>query len=172
MDARPAHDSPARNRRPGDGWVECACGQRHWGLHGAAGLLLARRTASGTEVVLQHRATWSHHGSTWALPGGAVGPDETAVQGALREAHEEAGVRGSEVDVRDAHVLDHGTWSYTTVLAVLRDGAAGAVSETDDESLEIRWVALDDVASRPLLPAFAAAWPELRSRVEQLVAPA
>ncbi len=25
----------------GNGWVACRCGQRHWGLHGAAGLLLA-----------------------------------------------------------------------------------------------------------------------------------
>jgi hypothetical protein len=25
----------------GDGWVSCRCGERHWGTHGAAGLLLA-----------------------------------------------------------------------------------------------------------------------------------
>ena len=29
-------------RHPGDGWVSCACGRRHWGLNGAAGLLVWR----------------------------------------------------------------------------------------------------------------------------------
>ena len=28
--------------RDGDGWIECNCGGKHWGLHGAAGLLLVR----------------------------------------------------------------------------------------------------------------------------------
>ena len=28
--------------RDGDGWVSCNCGGKHWGLHGAAGLLLVR----------------------------------------------------------------------------------------------------------------------------------
>ena len=35
------------HRHPGDGWVQCAHGHRHWGLHGAAGLLLARRAHQG-----------------------------------------------------------------------------------------------------------------------------
>ena len=26
--------------RDGDGWVRCDCGGHHWGLYGAAGLLL------------------------------------------------------------------------------------------------------------------------------------
>ena len=49
------------HRHPGDGWVQCAHGHRHWGLHGAAGLLLARRAHQGAidAVVLQHRALWS-----------------------------------------------------------------------------------------------------------------
>ena len=48
---------------------------------GAAGLLLARRDASGriTHVVLQHRAPWSDQGGTWGIPGGAREPGESAV---------------------------------------------------------------------------------------------
>ena len=167
---RPA---PGAHRRPGDGWVECGCGRRHWGLHGAAGLLLVRRDDAGraTDVVLQHRATWSDQGGTWGLPGGAREPDETAAQAALREAHEEAGVDAARVAVRGEHVLHHPDWSYTTVLADLPpDAHPGATpfepAPTDAESIEVRWVPLDEVTDRELLPAFADAWPVLRARLE------
>ncbi|EPI45366.1 nucleoside triphosphate pyrophosphatase, partial [Gardnerella vaginalis] len=43
--------------QPGDGWVMCDCGRRHWGHNGAAGVLLARRdeaTGRVTHVVMQH----------------------------------------------------------------------------------------------------------------------
>ncbi len=158
-------------RRPGDGWLACACGQKHWGLHGAAGLLLARTVAADdgaprVEVVLQHRAVWSHHGGTWGIPGGAIAPDETPTEGALREAQEEAGIEPADVVVRSSYVLDHGTWAYTTVLAALRPGAPGMVREADDESLEVRWVPVDEVTALPLLPAFADAWPVLRPELE------
>lgn len=59
--------------QPGDGWVMCDCGRRHWGHNGAAGVLLARRdeaTGRVTHVVMQHRALWSAEGGTWGIPGG------------------------------------------------------------------------------------------------------
>ena len=74
--------------RDGDGWVECTCGNRHWGLNGAAGLLLVR----DKKVLLQHRAPWVHNGDTWGIPGGARDSHETIIQAALREAHEEIGI--------------------------------------------------------------------------------
>lgn len=153
-------------RRPGDGWVECRCGRRHWGLYGAAGLLLVRRGADAraTHVVLQHRAPWSDQGGTWGLPGGAREPDETAAQAALREAHEEAGVDAAGVAVRGEHVLTHPDWSYTTVLADSLTPFHPAV--TDAESLAVAWVAVEDVPARELLPAFADAWPLLRTRLD------
>jgi 8-oxo-dGTP pyrophosphatase MutT (NUDIX family) len=156
----------AHHRSPGDGWVECACGRRHWGLLGAAGLLLGRWDAgSGAldAVVLQHRALWSDHGGTWGLPGGARAPGESAADAALREAHEEAGVPARAVRVLGTHVLDHGTWSYTTVLAEAVTAFEPAV--TDAESLEVRWVPAAEVDALPLLPAFADAWPALRTRL-------
>ncbi|WP_370526182.1 NUDIX domain-containing protein [Cellulomonas sp. JH27-2] len=156
---------PDHPRQPGDGWVDCACGHRHWGLHGAAGLLLVRRSPDGTptDVVLQHRAAWSHHGGTWGLPGGARQPDESAEQAALREAHEEAGIDAAAVGVRDSWVLQHPDWSYTTVIA---DELAPIVpAVTDAESDEVRWVPLDEIDSLPLLPAFADSWPILRARL-------
>ncbi len=159
---------PPRDRLhhgPGDAWVQCTCGSRHWGLFGAAGLLLVRRdrTGTATDVVLQHRAVWSDQGGTWALPGGALQPGESAVDGALREAHEEAGIAAESVGIRGEHVLVHPDWSYTTVIAdelVHTDPVA-----TDAESVEVRWVPLGEVTALPLHPAFADAWPALLARV-------
>ncbi|GAA1972402.1 hypothetical protein GCM10009718_05300 [Isoptericola halotolerans] len=161
------------HRHPGDGWVQCGDHQ-HWGLHGAAGLFLVRRAppAPGgrpgrvTEVVLQHRATWSHHGGTWGIPGGAVAPGETPTQGALREAAEEAGVDPASVRVVAEHVLDHGVWTYTTVLAETLEGRRTHVSATDPESIEVRWVPVDDVAGLDLHPAFAASLPHLMTLLD------
>jgi len=146
--------------------LECSCGRRHWGLHGAAGLLLARRTGAGHEVVLQHRALWSDQGGTWGVPGGARMPHESAVDAALRESAEEAGIDPVGVEVVSTHVLDHGTWSYTTVLA--RAVAAQDPRPTDPESLEISWVDTAAVTERPLLPAFADSWITLRPLVDGL----
>ncbi len=160
-------DVPPRERLhhgPGDAWVQCACGRRHWGLFGAAGLLLVRRDRSGAPaaVLLQHRALWSDQGGTWGLPGGARQPGESAVDAALREAHEEAGVDPRAVGVRGSSVLSHPDWSYTTVIAdelTLVEPAA-----TDAESLEVTWVPVPDVARLPLHPSFADAWPALVAR--------
>ncbi len=144
-------------RGNGDGWTRCALGHRHWGLHGAAGLLLVAGRGARRVVLLQHRAPWSHHGGTWGIPGGARDTNESAVQAALRETAEETGVRCGEVAVRAEVVDDHGGWSYTTVRGSV--AAPLPVAPLDGESLALDWVPLGDVADLPLHPGFAAAWP-------------
>lgn len=144
-----------------EGWVDCGCGSRHWGRFGAAGLLVS----DGSRVVLQHRATWSHQGGTWALPGGAIAEGETALAGALREAQEEASIPASAVQPVATSVLSHPDWSYTTVLA--RIAAKVEVAAADAESIEVIWTELDQVEQFPLLPAFAQAWPTLRTMIGQ-----
>ena len=144
----------------GDGWAFCARGHRHWGVHGAAGLLLRAPGDLGVRhVLLQHRAAWSHEGGTWALPGGARRHDESPEQAALREAGEEVVINLAGLRVLARHVEDHGGWSYVTVVAdcpQMRPAAPG-----NGESLEVRWVPEPDVQRLPLHPAFAAAWPLL-----------
>jgi len=93
-------------------------------------------------------------------------PHESAVDAALRESAEEAGIDPVGVEVVSTHVLDHGTWSYTTVLA--RAVAAQDPRPTDPESLEISWVDTAAVTERPLLPAFADSWITLRPLVDGL----
>lgn len=142
----------------GDAWVECRCGSRHWGSFGAAGLLLLDG-APAERVVLQYRASWTHLGDSWGVPGGARHCGESATEGALREAAEEAGIAGEHVQVLASRILEHPDWSYTTVLARTTGPVHPRV--TDRESAQIEWVDLAAVPKLPLLPAFADAWPEL-----------
>lgn len=165
----PAHHPPDPRHRhlPGDGWAQCACGREHWGVFGAAGLLVWRASGNGHQVVLQHRADWTHYGGTWGIPGGALSGTESIVDGALREAVEEAGLVTSAVQVRAERALVHPNWSYTTVVAEAIAPWQPAV--TDAESHEVRWIDLTEVEELPLLPAFAAALPELRTMLGRLV---
>ncbi len=149
--------------RDGDGWVMCSCGHRHWGLHGAAGLLLVRRDQAQPLVLLQLRAAWTHGGGTWALPGGALDSHEDSVTAAGREAAEEAGISVDDFEVRDVFSDDHGPWRYDTVIAHTQSDAGAYAANAESEDLQ--WVPIDEVENFPLHKGLALAWPQLRVRV-------
>jgi 8-oxo-dGTP pyrophosphatase MutT (NUDIX family) len=145
-----------------DGWTVCALGHRHWGTAGAAGLLLHRAGDDGAEVLLQHRAAWSHHGGTWGTPGGALHAGEAADAGALREAREELGLLPDDVVLGARSVDDHGGWSYTTVLARPARSIEAADLRLDGESAGVAWVPLVGLDRVPLHPGLAASLSRLR----------
>ena len=152
----------------GNGWVECRYGHRHWGRHGAAGLLLLRR-AETPEVLLQLRAGWTHEGGRWGLVGGARDSHETIAQAALREALEEAGVDPTAVRVLGEQVgADHVDWSYTYVIGL----AVGDIRPRlmTPESDELRWVDVADVPAMPLHVGLATAWGALVPGITHLLA--
>lgn len=157
----------------GNGWVACRCGSRHWGLHGAAGLLLHRDAPGVTrpgQVLLQLRAPWVHHGGTWAAPGGAIDSHESPIEGALREAEEEAGIGVHQVRVRAVLLsADHGDWRYHLVLG----SPVGLVrpAASNHEASAVRWVPVAQVADLDLHPGFAAAWPAVADAVRGLSPP-
>jgi 8-oxo-dGTP diphosphatase len=144
----------------GDAWVEGPDGARYWGRYGAAGLLAV---SPRFEVLLQHRAEWSHFGGTWGMPGGARHEHESAVEAAVREAGEEAGVPPELLRLRFSTVLDLGYWSYTTVVADATERFEPVVS--DPESIELRWIAVDRVTDFALHPRFAESWAALSARL-------
>ena len=151
--------------RDGDGWVQCACGNKHWGLNGAAGILIVR----GHEILLQHRAPWVHNGDTWGIPGGARDSHETTIEGAFREAVEETGIDTDLLTVVHTFTDDHGDWKYETVIASTTNKLVA--HEVNDESHEVRWVAIESVDQLPLHPSFAKSWPELRKLLNNLIGP-
>jgi 8-oxo-dGTP pyrophosphatase MutT (NUDIX family) len=145
----------------GDGWTYCAQGHKHWGIFGAAGLLIRYSDPdAGDRVLLQHRALWSHHGGTWGILGGARDSGETALAAAAREADEEAGVAAASYRVVGEHVDDHGGWSYTTVVA--RADSAFPALHLTPESIAVEWVAVRRMHELPLHPGFAATWAVVR----------
>ena len=141
--------------RDGDGWIECACGQKHWGLNGAAGLLLVR----DKKILMQHRAPWVHNGDTWGIPGGARDSHETTFEAALREAHEEIGMDKHLVVEVETFTDDHGPWKYETVIAIAHPDLVA--HEQNDESLQVEWIAFDEVTKKVLHPSFEKTWPAL-----------
>ena len=152
---------PLGPRNPGDAWVVADSGERYWGRFGAAGLLAFDRERG---VLLQHRVSWSHFGDTWGLPGGARHEGESACDGALREAQEEAGVPDGAVRPRFLSVLDLDIWSYTTLVGDVVEPFEPTIS--DPESHALAWVPVDEVAQLPLHPGFGAAWGRLRGLLE------
>jgi 8-oxo-dGTP pyrophosphatase MutT (NUDIX family) len=145
-----------------DGWTTCALGHRHWGRAGAAGLFLHRDGADGPEVLLQHRAVWSHHGGTWGTPGGALHEGESAQDGALREVREELGLLPHDVVLGASSVDDHGGWAYTTVVARPARSIEPGDLRLDGESDGVAWVPLADLAEVDLHPGLVASLPRLR----------
>jgi 8-oxo-dGTP pyrophosphatase MutT (NUDIX family) len=146
-------------RGDGDGWTHCAHGHKHWGLFGAAGLLLWH----DDRILLQHRALWSHHGGTWGVLGGARNRGESPEQAALREAGEEAGVDAADVVIGGTYVDDHGGWTYTTVIA--RTGSPLVLDALTAETIEVRWVPAAALRDLPLHPGFAASWARVSAAV-------
>lgn len=152
----------------GNGWVECGCGHRHWGLNGAAGLALVRpapalgeqQQAGDPEVLLQLRSGWTHQGGTWGFPGGARDSHESAAVAALREADEEVGLDPDHVDVvTELVTTEHDLWSYSVVVAT--PARAVAPRAANSESDAVAWFPLASVAGAPLHPALAATWQRL-----------
>ena len=158
-DARSCDDNGVVN------WLACTPGgQRHWGRHGAAGLLVAAREGERTFVLLDERAHWVHHGGTFGVPGGAIHPGESPLDAARREATEEVGgLDARQLDVVHVHVqpcAHCARWSYTTFLALLP--ARADVAACSFESEAVHWIDVEDVTGLELHPGFRSAWPALR----------
>ena len=151
--------------RDGDGWIQGDCGNKHWGLNGAAGILLIR----GGEILLQHRAPWVHNGDTWGIPGGARDSHESVLEAAIREAKEETGIDPVHVTPVQVFSDDHGNWRYDTVIAHAADLLVA--HELNDESHEVRWVDIEDVDGLTLHPSFEKSWPSLKEILNNLIGP-
>lgn len=150
-----------------DGWTHCALGHRHWGLAGAAGLLVVHDGTSGERrFLMQHRSPEVHHGDTWAIPGGALAHGETPEQGAAREAHEELEDLPDGLLHLTTSVDDHGGWCYSTV--IVRSETLFAADEHGWETGAegFAWLTADEIAQVTLHAGFAATWQRVRQLVD------
>ena len=150
------------------GYRTCkAHGRRHWGIHGAAGILPYTVTRDGRVwVAMALRSPWVQDGSTWAGFGGAIDSRESAWAAAAREVREEVqGLRFGRGTVAEAFrdFCPHGCgWSYTTYvvrvpnhygrLPRLRVKRGAHAWETS----MLAWVPAGQVRGRRLHPGYAA----------------
>jgi 8-oxo-dGTP pyrophosphatase MutT (NUDIX family) len=126
-------------------------------IPGAHGLALTGRvdgTAGGPAVLLTRRATRMRaHPGQWALPGGRLDEDETPIDAARRELHEEL-----DLDLPDSAVIgmldDYATRSgYVLTPVVLWGGADPAMTPHPDEVASVHRVAFRELC-RPDSPRF------------------
>lgn len=149
--------------RDGDGWIQCRCGGEHWGVNGAAGLLLIRNQ----KLLMQHRAPWVHNGDTWGLPGGARDSHESIQEAAIRETVEETGINPGHLKVVELFTDDHTDWRYDTVIALAQDDLETA--NWNQETHDIGWFEIDEIERLDLHPSFAKTWPKLKELVLKIL---
>ena len=110
-------------------------------------VLVEANDGRDTAMLLTLRASGLRaHGGQWALPGGRCDPGETAIDAALRELHEELGLRLSPADVI-ATLDDYPTRSgylITPVLAWAQDSRS--LLPNPHEVASVHRIALSEIA--------------------------
>ncbi len=122
-------------------------------------MLLVGLAAETPRVFLTRRSPLTHHGNTWALPGGARDRDEAPVAAGLREFTEEIGAL-PEHRIVGAEAVTEGGWTYHYVLAET-ETLWHPPRQLSWEITAARWVPVERVAEMRLHPGFAKAWPAL-----------
>jgi len=132
------------------------CDERRWGKYGAAGVLFFHRE-SGT-FLLNQRSAAIHHGGTWSTIGGALDKNESAFDGALREAEEEIGAitvgYWQIAEELSVHEGAHSDWTYSTIVVEVE--AQWEADTSDWETEDNAWVSLQDMSTMKLHPGFKA----------------
>lgn len=147
------------------------CGQSHFNNPKPAGMAVVERDGS---VLLIRRAHDPWRGC-WDIPGGFCDPGEHPIHTAERELLEETGWRGRAIALIGIWVDSYGTpdadglQEMTLNIAYL----AGLVDkhraqQPDNEALESRWFAIDDLPTQLAFPGHIPA--VLRTAREVLVA--
>ncbi len=125
-----------------------------------AGAICLRRSPKGTVRIL---LVGSMRNGRWGLPKGHIEADETSPETALREAFEEAGVRGSVASE------PFGSFTYVKDSAIRRYSVTAHIVEVrsiarsfpEKASRRTRWFPLDEAAAK-------AGEPGLRRLLESL----
>ncbi len=87
----------------------------------------------------------------WSLPKGHIEKGETAEETAMREVHEETGIRGkvlAELGSIDYWFVTEGRRVHKTVHHYLLRYLGGELSDADIEVTEVAWVPLTELRSR------------------------
>jgi 8-oxo-dGTP pyrophosphatase MutT (NUDIX family) len=127
-----------------------------------AGAICLRRSPKGALRIL---LVGSMRNGRWGLPKGHIEADETSPETALREAFEEAGVRGT-VDIRPfgsfTYMKDSALRRYRVTAHVV-DVRSIAKTFPEKTSRRTRWFGLDQAAAKAGQPGLRILLESLRS---------
>jgi 8-oxo-dGTP pyrophosphatase MutT (NUDIX family) len=152
---------PVGKGSDGDRDVRCDQGHVHWGRYGCAGLLIGSDGADGERRYLLQLRDDAGDGA-WGIPGGAIGSQESTLDGARREAAEELG-RLPDLHEVDQHIADHGGWSYTThVMQADRPFQPRMDGSTPGETRGWGWFTPEEISGLRLHDGFAREWPGIQ----------
>jgi 8-oxo-dGTP pyrophosphatase MutT (NUDIX family) len=87
----------------------------------------------------------------WSLPKGHIEENESQEQAAVREVHEETGIRGRVVDFLgtiDFWFVADGRQIHKTVHHYLLEAQEGTLSDDDIEVDQVEWVPVDELTER------------------------
>jgi 8-oxo-dGTP pyrophosphatase MutT (NUDIX family) len=112
----------------------------------AIALVATGDESGGTALLLTRRAaSLRTHRSQWALPGGRCEADETPIEGALRELHEELGLAIQSDDVLGV-LDDYPTRSgYLITPVVVWAGSSETLAPNPEEVASVHRIALDAI---------------------------
>jgi 8-oxo-dGTP pyrophosphatase MutT (NUDIX family) len=112
----------------------------------AIALVAAGDGPTGTALLLTRRAaSLRTHRSQWALPGGRCEAEETPIEGALRELHEELGLQLKSDDVLGV-LDDYPTRSgYLITPVVVWAGSSETLAPNPEEVASVHRIALDEI---------------------------
>ena len=151
------------SKENGDGYIQCDDGHLHWGLYGAAGILLRYHDrVEDLFYLVRRRASVNQGiGSCYGIPGGATNMNESPWDSALREWDEEVHTVYPISYEKTIHHNDHGNWSYTTFLANTSNNQHMCVKNRYEHKFGV-WASKEQIdllsKDRQLHPGFEDTW--------------
>lgn len=140
---RCGHELELREKDDGRLRPTCdSCRYVHYANPGlAVGVLL---TDENNRVCLILRGEEPRKGY-WGLPAGFMEGDETAENGALRECHEETGLRAALEGLYEAFSYKHADHKSSGVLLIYRARIIGGAPQAGTDTVDVKFFAADEI---------------------------
>lgn len=105
------------------------------------------------KILLTRRQPWDSDPNLWDIPGGGIDPGENPAQAALREFHEESGIKVADTDLKFIKTVYERKPERDFVMNLYYTEIKGQpeVVVNPEEHSEFKWVTPDEAKQLPLL---------------------